>query len=362
VALGMLAETNPRRRSQIISTALLVLLLFTFSGITLSQQTGLHAMQARYLEGQQNWQTAVTEYQLAGEVAPASDNLARIYNEWGEALSRQQRYADAVAKFGTVLKTYKGATAQVTRARTDTVSVYLAWGKYASLRQDYTGATAAYDTLLKLDYCSSNCQSQAQTVDATAYYNLAEQQLSLQQYTASVSAFNVLTTRFSHALEVAQVHADYAKALWGLGQQQLNTTCSDAVKTYQQLAGQFGDTGQGKQAASDLQQPVTVKGQFTTPVPGAPYNPTVALVQGLYVGIPVYLFPPILREAPMVPVNSDGTFTFNSVPQGTYELVWSYDGKLHYYYAYSGTQVLYKANLGPLCTYNYGGINETIPT
>jgi hypothetical protein len=50
------------------------------------------------------------------------------------------------------------------------------------------------------------------------------------------------------------------------------------------------------------------------------------------------------------------------VPQGTYELIWSNDGTLHFYYAFSGTQVLYTADVGPLCTYNFGAINQAIPT
>src|SRR5258708_5279920 len=176
VALGMLAESNPSRRSQVISSALLVLLLFLVSGIGLSQQTGLHAMQARYLEGQHNWQTAVTEYQDAGEIAPTSDNLARVYNEWGEDLSSQQQYASAVAKFATVLKQYAPLTAEVSRAKNVTVATYLAWADFSARGQDYAGATAHYDTLLALNYCDSICQQLARLKDATAYAHFAAQQ------------------------------------------------------------------------------------------------------------------------------------------------------------------------------------------
>ncbi|HET8844954.1 MAG TPA: hypothetical protein VFN35_26005, partial [Ktedonobacteraceae bacterium] len=134
------------------------------------------------------------------------------------------------------------------------------------------------------------------------------------------------------------------------------------VKTYQRLAKGFANTDQGKKASTALQQPVTVKGHFTTAIPGAPFTPTVALVQGLQVGIPQYQFPPLLANAPAAPINADGTFSITKVPQGTYELVWSSDGKLHYFFAYSGNQVLYTAKVGPLCTYDYGDINETIRT
>ena len=361
-ALGMLASSNPHRRTQVGSVVLLVLLLFLFSGIGLTQQTSLHAMQARHLEAQQSWQQAVNEYQAAGEVAPASLNLARVYNEWGEALSDQQQYASAVTKFNTILSIYNQVPGQVSLARTNMLAAYQAWGTSAAQKQNYLDATSHYDTLLGLNYCSASCQSGIQPLDATAYYNLAEQQLTAQQFVPAVNAFGVLATRFSSAPEAKKIHADYAKALWGLGQQQLNTTCANAVKTYQQLSKQFADTNQGQQATTALAQPVAVKGHFTTQIPVAPNNPTVVLVQGLTVGILPYQFRLLLEGAPSTTINSDGTFTFAAVPQGTYELVWSGDGKLHFYYDHNGAQVLYSANLGPLCTYSYGDISETIPT
>lgn len=361
VALGLLASTNPRRRSQVVSAALLIGLLFLCAGLGLSQQTGLHAAQARFLEGQHSWQAAVSEYQAAGEAAPASDNLARTYVEWGESLSRQQQYGDAVSRFTIVLHQYSQATGQLGRARSDLVAAYLAWADDASRRQDYAGATAHYDALLASGYCDSTCQSLAQPKDATAYDQLAEQQLAAQQYAPAVAAFKTLTTRFASSPQAGQVHADYAQALWGLGHQQLGTTCVDAASTYQQLAVQFADTSQGKQAATALQQPVQVKGRFTQAVPGAPNHPTAFLVQGLFVGIHQFQFPPLLRAAPTTQINADGTFSFPSVAPGTYELVWSSDGTLHFYYAFSGNQVLYTAHIGPLCAYDFGNVDQAIP-
>ncbi len=362
VALGLLAQTNPHRRAQVISTALLVVLLFLCAGLGLSRPTGLHALQARFLEGQHSWQTAVLEYQAAGETPPASENLARTYIEWGESLSHQQQYGDAVSKFAIVLRQYPRATGQLGRARSDLVAAYLAWADYASHHQDYAGATAHYDALLASGYCDSACQSLTQSRDATAYDQLAEQQLAARQYAPAVAAFKTLTTRFASSPEAGRVHADYAQALWGLGQQQLGTACTDAIATYQQLAKQFADTSQGKQAATALQQPVQAKGRFTQSVPGAPNHPTAFLVQGLFVGIQQYQFPPLLRTAPTTQINADGTFAFPSVPPGTYELVWSSDGTLHFYYAFSGNQVLYTAHIGPLCAYDFGNIDQAIPT
>jgi tetratricopeptide (TPR) repeat protein len=362
VALGLLAQTNPRRRVQVISAALLILALFFFAGLGLSQQTGLHAMQARFLENQQNWQAAVAEYQAAGEVAPVSENLARTYVEWGEHLSRQQQYGDAVSRFATVLSQYMQATGQVRRARSDLIAAYLAWAAGASRHQDYAGATAHYDALLASGYCNSPCQSLIRPEDATTYEQLAAQQLAAQQYAPAVAAFKALTTRFPASPQAGRVHADYARALWGLGQQQAGTTCAAAVSTYQQLVLQFADTAEGRQAATALQQPVQARGRFTQSVPGVPNQPTVFLVQGLVVGIHQYQFPPLLRTAPTAQIHADGTFALPSVPPGTYELVWSSDGALHFYYAFSGTQVLYTARIGPLCAYDFGNVDQAIPS
>lgn len=365
VSLGLLAATNPYRRAQIISTTLLVLLLLLSGGVGLTWPGDLHSLQARYLEDQHNWSGAVSEYRAAGERAPSSANLARVYNEWGEDLSAQRSYADAVARFSTVLQDYTQVPDQQARARIGLFAAYLAWGDAAAQNQDYAGATSHYDTLLHLNYCNVGCQNLARPRDAAAYAHLAEQQLAQQHFAAAVQAFTVLTTTFVNSPDArqAQVHTDYAKALWGLGQQQLTTTCSNAVKIYQQLTQQFADTSQGQQAATALQQPVAVKGHFTSLLPGLnkPYNLMVALVQGLFVGIQPFQFPPLLHNAPTAHIQSDGSFTLSSIKQGTYELIWSNDGTLHYYYAANGNTVLYTAQVGPLCTYDYGAINATIP-
>jgi tetratricopeptide (TPR) repeat protein len=360
VALGLLSSTNPHRTAQVVSTVCLVLLLGVSCGYGLSQQRGLHATQARYLESQQSWAMAVAEYQAAGEAAPTSMNLARVYNEWGVALAERHDYTDALARFNMVLSAYPASGSEVSQARSNILSAYFQWASLAEQQKDYGHETLYYDTLLKLSYCQTACQTQANPADANAYYDLAEQQLGLQQYTLAVDAFNVLTTRFPNAPEVKGGHADYAKALWGLGQQQLTSTCSNAVQTYQELAHQFADTSQGQQSATALTQPVNVTGHFTTQIPGPPAHPTVSLVQGMYFGITDSQFSRIVAVAPSTIVQSNGNFTFMAVPQGAYTLVWSYDGHYNYAYGHNQDQVLYNATLGPLCTYDYGSIDQTI--
>ncbi len=362
VALGMLKTANTHRRAQVINTVLLILLLLLFSGIGLSQQSRLHLVQGRYLENQQNWSVAIQEYQTAGERSSASVDVARTYNAWGEAQSKQQQYAGAVTSFTAVIKNYQDTANEFKRAQTDILVAYLAWADQASQRQDYAGATAHYNALLALIFCdTNNCANFARPKDATAYYHLAEQLLAQHQYTQAVDAYQILTSRFPKAPEVGQIHAHYAQALWGKGQQQLNTTCSSALATYRLLAQLFADTREGQQAAGALMKTVVVKGHFTQSVPGAPYHPTAFLVQGLTADIQQYQFSPLLAHAPTATIHSDGSFTFSGVPPGTYELVWSSD-TLHYYYSYSGKRVFYVAKVGSLCAFDYGAVNQAIPT
>lgn len=365
-ALGLLAQTNVHRRSQIISAILLALILFGVGAIGLTQGSGIHAVQARFLEGQQKWQLALNEYQASGQSAPASDDMARTYVEWGEQLSSQQpsndtQFNDALGKFALVITTYAQAPAQVARAQKDMLSTTQAAGSFDSQSKNYTGATRYYDALLGQAYCTTSCQAQVGAQDATAYYNLAEQALGAQKFTDAVAAFNTLTTKFGSSPESQKAHADYAKALWGQGQAQLTTACSSAVATYQQLASNFSDTSEGQQASTAIKQPQPVKGQFTTTVPGGTNTPQVGLVQGISANMSSNAFYAILAKSPVIIVQRDGKFQFRPVAQGTYYLVWGVANSADNQEVFLVGQ-RYPATVGPLCPFDYGSISEGFPT
>lgn len=362
VASGMLKSTNPHRRAQIIGTALLALLFLLYSGLGISQQSNLHLMQGRYLEGQRKWPAAIAQYQAGGEKSSSSVDVARTYNEWGEALAQQQNYEGAVASFSAVITNYQQVAKEFNLAKASIIVAYQNWADQAFQQQDYAGVVAHYNALLSLAYCDTNCSQKALSKNATAYYLLAEQQLAQQHYIQAVDAYQALSSRFPRAPETREIHAHYAQALWGKGQQILQSACPDALSAYRLLAKLFSDTNEGRRAAAVLKKPVQVKGHFTQSIPGSPYHPTAYLVRGLVVGIQQYQFPPLLAHAPSATIHSDGSFSFSSVSQGTYELVWSSDNTLHFYYAYSGKQVLYVAHPGPLCAYDLGDINQDIPT
>ncbi|HEX9134118.1 MAG TPA: hypothetical protein VF844_17635, partial [Ktedonobacteraceae bacterium] len=159
--LGMAAKSNPTRLIQLVSAGLAILLLSLLCLIGLTQQSVIHSLQAHAWEAQQQWQSSINEYQLAGEGAPTSENIAQVYNQWGEQFSSQQHYEDALAKFNIVLTAYGSASTGVARARSDTIAAYLAWGQQASQQHDFPAAVNRFDTLLQLPYCAATCQSQA---------------------------------------------------------------------------------------------------------------------------------------------------------------------------------------------------------
>lgn len=369
-AVGMVAKTNPKRMRQFISAGLALLILLVLGLVGFTQQSTIHSLQAHNWEGQQRWQAAINEYRLAGESVPTSDNIARVYDEWGEQLSSQQHFDQADAKFDTVLNDYALAKPEVAHAQSDKITTYLGWAAQASQQRDYATAAMRYDTVLQLPYCDSNCQSQTNALDATAYYSLAGSQLAAKQYDSAVTTFQTVLSRFPNSPEAQKLHGDLAKALFGQGQGQLSASCSSAIPTYQQLASQFGDTPEGQQAVAALKAPQPVKGRFTG---GVPNNPSLSAIAGLMKGISGSItsdqFYPVFNSnsTPKATIHSDGSFAFQSVPQGTYDLVWgsnnTADGNQSYVFRYQTADgsPIYFATVGPLCAYNFGNIQEDVP-
>jgi hypothetical protein len=364
---GIATKSNPARLIQLISAGLVIMLLSLLCLLGLTQQSTIHSLQGHSFEGQQQWQSAINQYQLAGEGAPTSENITRVYNLWGEQFTSRKHYVDALAQYNLVLTYYGSASIGVARAQSDTVTAYLAWGQQALQQHDYMAATNHYDALLHLPYCTATCLSQAKALDATAYYNLAESQLVAKKYFDATSNFHIVVSRFASSPEAHKLHGDYAKALFGYGKEQLNTACSSATSTYQQLSTQFGDTPEGQQASGALGANQPVKGHFVTPVPNNPtLTPVATLLQGLNHNMPDNQFFQLLSTAPTTSIQPNGNFSFEPLPQGTYDLAWGTNGSngaKHFQFAYKPDgSSFYIAKVGPLCPYDFGDLNETIPT
>ena len=356
LAGGMGNAENTHRVRQVMSAGLALVLLLGLFGGAVILQTPLHHAQAASFEGQKQWQLALNEYKQAGEKSPSSNDLARVYNEWAEESEAQGEYSSAIDFFSSVLKTYPGATMQVARAKSGLVAAYIAWGKAALDSKEYQSATQRLDTLLALDYCDDACKTTAGAADATAYYNLAETALASQAYDVAVDKFHSLVQRFPSSPEATQAHADLAKSLLGLGQKQRGGICSEAIPTYQELSTKFGDTTEGQAATSELAKPQPVIGRFTKAVPSGAF---VILAKGINNSMSdAAFFRAVGSPAPRVRANGDGSFRFGSIAQGEWDLVWG-NGS-HYFFSYHRDtgDSYWKAQVGPLCAFDLGPIDE----
>ncbi len=368
LATGLRSLAGLRLLKRFIGPGIAVLLLLITSLAGFTQQSTIHSLQARNWEGQQQWQTAINEFQLAGKGAPTSDDISRVYNQWGEQLSAIQHYQEAIPKFDIVLNNYSLATAEVARAQVDKIKAYFAWAQQASQQHDYSAATMRLDALLQLTYCDANCQSQANALDATAYYNLAKSELASQQYDSATQDFQTVLTRFNGSPEAQQLHPDLAQSILGQGQQQLASDCSSAIPTYQQLSTDFGDTPAGQQAIKVLHAPQPVTGHFITSIPNDPsLTPIAILAKNLHGGISHDQYLQAITGAPTAKIQSNGNFSFKPMQQGTYDLVWGTsrsDGSYSFTFtSYSiDNSPVYVATVGPLCPFSFGDINESIPT
>jgi len=361
---GMASRENPFRRAQYTGAAVIAAVLLVISGLSYGLQAPIHRVQAHSLETSQQWSAALDEYGLAGEAAPVSEDLARVQNEWGESQNKAQKFDSAIATFSIVLLSYTSAKLGVRRAQAGITTAYFNAGLLATANKQYVQAMQSYDALLNLPFCEKTCQAETNRLDATTYYHVAEVALAAQDYSTATTAFNTITTRFASAPEASMIHVDYAKALLGLGRKLVaSSSCSDALGTYQAITKNFADTASGKQAAIDLLAPQAVKGQFTT-TPATGVIVYVDLITNLKIDAQGSILS--ADNVAYAQVKSDGSFTFDAVPLGTYPLEWfTYDSagnaKTGSYYVFKGTSnPYYVANVQPLCPFDFGQIASPI--
>ncbi|GCE05054.1 hypothetical protein KDAU_23830 [Dictyobacter aurantiacus] len=365
--VGMASSNNPHRVRQYVSSVLVIIILFTSGGAGLLVHSSLHAPQAHFLEGQQQWEQAISEYQMAGEKSPSSINLARTYVEWGESLSQKKQYQAANGKFEMVQNNFGQLTDEVHRAQKDEMQSYIDWGQQEASQGHYSDATSHFDYVLSLSYCDSNCKSQVSPLDATAYYNQAEMMLSKKNYQEAVTSFEVVTNRFPQAPEVSKQHKDMSKALLGKGKQDKSTLCETAVPVYQELANKFADTPEGREAKTALSVPQPVLGHFVKDVPKLSdgyVKINAALLQNLDPNIGSDAFYQQLANAPAATISDDGHFKFQPLAPGNYDLVWGFmrsDGSQLYMFYHSKTtnQPVYVAQVGQLCPFDFGDIQDS---
>lgn len=345
-------------RRAVAMIALAALLAITLAGagagaLTFSPQ--LHRLQARSLEQSGRYDGAIHEYTLAGDTPPAASDTARAYNEWAESLLAQRRYADALSRFVLVSTTYQHSGASVARAEAGIFHAYSAWVASGSLEVPYPQAIAYFQSYLTMPACDGACQSGVKDSLARASYQYGLQLTQEGRYADAIAQLGTVQSQHPQSSYAAQAHRAAATAYLDLGQQQLTSTCSTAIKTYKTLVKSYADTPEGQQAKKALAAPQSVTGKIS----GFPKNPAPTVYLSRLASPIAFYFSNDYHAALDA---SSGAFAFNNIPQGTYYLDAVRDSSggtsTKYWFAHDGS--LYTVHVGPLCpatlgTFPYSG-------
>jgi tetratricopeptide (TPR) repeat protein len=312
VLIALIVRLVAGRRTLVtalLSAALLLVLLASGLG-GLAFTAPIHGFQAKSLESAKVYQSAIDEYGAAGEAAPNAPNIARVFDEWGEDLLASNQYQPALTKFTTVTSTYSQATAAVTRANADIFQTYTNWVKAGSSDVPYSDAISFFGTYASGSGCDSTCQSSAHDIEAQARFQYGTQLASQSKYSDAISQFESVQKNFAQSSFAPKAHASAATAYLALAKQQKGSDCSSAIPTYQTLAKSYGDTPEGKQAASDLAAPQAVSGtianapsQFSSVILASNVDDVNRVFTTAY-------------ETPLAA--STGKYSFSSVTQGSY--------------------------------------------
>lgn len=336
-----------RAASTVILSLLLAVLLIGAGASGIALANPLHGLQAQTLERGGDWSGAIYEYELKGEQAPNAPNIARIYDEWGEQDLQQKSYKDAVTRFTIVITQYGQSGAPVDRAQTDLFETFTTWVQANDPSVPYGDAIADLVAYRSNPQCDATCQTTSKAVEAQARYEYGVQLLARQQYSAAVQQLELVQSQFATSPYAKQAHLAAAQAYFALGQQQLQSSCSDAVPTYQTLAKQYGDTPEGGKAKSALAAPQSVSGNISG---YADPNRTVYLSRSVNISADYY------SQDYQATVDSSGSFTFKNVAQGKYNLSAApyTSGSYTYYEYWEAGQDLYPVHVVPLCPTQIG--------
>ena len=326
---------------------LLALSLVAAGAGGIAQANPLRMAQARQAETTGAWQVAVDEYTQAGEQAPTSANLARVYTEWGEALQQQGDYAGATAKLSTVTQNYAKAGSVVERARADLFKTYGLWIKSGAITLPFKQSLDFLASYSSDPACDTACKQSIVDLTGQAHYQYGEQLVKAGQLKPAIAEFELIQSQFGKSTFAAPAHTAAAAAYWALGQQLLTQDCVSAVPDYQTLASKYGDTSQGKQAKAALAAPQTVKGTLT----GFPNNPAPTLYLSKHIDPAVNSYS---HDYKATFDTKTGAFSFSKVAQGSYYLTTyrkvSSTEEAFTYYKDNNTGKPYAFQVGPLCT------------
>ncbi len=263
-------------------TVAAVLVLIILGGAGIGLQSTFHQLQGRSLEGQQNYQAAITQFQLSGESKPGGVDLARTYNDWGEQLKAQKNFQAAIDKFDTVLHDFPGISDEVARAQRDEANAYLGWGDQYFNQSDYQNAVDKYNKILQ----------DQKTFGTTPDY--------------------------------VKIHQQAAKAYFGLGkEQESNGDCTDAAASFNTLVKDFSDTPESQQAQTELKKPQDIIGRVISITTSQP-APNVRLFLSSRWQVQNGVFS--ASDDTSTTSDANGNFTFKSITPGDTKYLISYVG------------------------------------
>jgi tetratricopeptide (TPR) repeat protein len=341
-----------RKVTTLVIAALVTIVLIASGGGLLALAHPLHGTQARYSEARGLWADAISEYAITGEAPPNAPNIARVYDEWGEQLTREHNYSAAVARFNTVIADYGKSGDAVARATGDLYQAYRAWIRADAANVTYDGALTTFTGYLSSPSCDAACQAEVQTMVAQAHFEYGRQLASQGRYADAVSQLELVQSQYAQSPYAAQAHAAAAGSYYALGRQQIASgPCSSAVKTYNTILARYGDQPEAAKARAEMAAPQNVSGTFR----GFPKNPLPVVHLSKSADVDGYTFSNDY-SAQLDPAT--GAFTFKQVRQGSYTLSTARDLRSSVAYTYYTTPkgALYKARVGPLCTTQLGSI------
>lgn len=313
VATGVRVGFGRRARATLLLGGSGIVVLAALGGVGLTALPApLHRAQAQAFERAHRWPDAISQYQRAGERAPGSHDLARVYDEWGDDLEAHQLYVEASQRYETVIQTYPGATAEAQRARDS---------------------------------------------DARVLYEIGASLVKAESYQEALRYLDEVASLYPTSSYAAKAHATSATALYAIGQQARTVgNCSGALPTYQTLVQQYGDTPEGAKAKQEMAAPVRVSGQISgapaiaTGTIGLSRRVTGAIAQGESSNFDQSNLSRDYHVAP----DASGHYSFPAVAQGKYNLSLAYpDGRLNYWYTLQPYDP-YTIIVGPLCSVDAG--------
>jgi tetratricopeptide (TPR) repeat protein len=320
--------------------AALLLGLLGDGGLALIPAT--HLAQARALESNGQFDLVLAEYSAAGARAPSSRDLARVHVEWGDALVREGRYADAAAQYLEVVQRFPDVTGQTTPARSGLLSAYGRWILVGGGHLTYDAVLEQLAAIRQATWCDATCQGEVDGLLAQAQYAAGRAAARDGQHASAAAHFDSVTAQFPTSSYAPLAHAAAAVEYLALGQaQRAGATCTDAVPTYQKLATTFADTPEGVAAQQALAAAVNVTGTLS----GYPTDPPPAMYLSRHI-VESTIFSDEYHATP----TAAGAFTFSGVLPGSYNLSAALpDGSgVHWYDAQTGNP--YNVVVGPLCT------------